>query len=223
VLFIFWRDTTSELWTPIQFPLYCYTVLVYSHCLLSCIILSYYHSIRSILCLQQTGEIDNLIISWEQSSWLCFVQVSRCYWGKTRQRAVLSGALVRSVTKLASITFLSLVLSPTGSIYLGFTTEGRLAAVLIIPYLGVPNWSVIYISTLHHQQVFWRRCRGGRRLLQGESRTHNLLLCLCFALLYFYTHYFIKNTKKFSFLYSCYFITRSSLCCSLSMFWRTSQ
>jgi hypothetical protein len=29
--------------------------------------------------------------------------------------------------------------------YLGFTTEGRLAAVLIIPSLGVPNWSVIYI------------------------------------------------------------------------------
>jgi hypothetical protein len=43
----------------------------YSHCLLSCILLSYYHSIRSILCLQQTGEVDNLIVSWEQSSWLC--------------------------------------------------------------------------------------------------------------------------------------------------------
>jgi hypothetical protein len=42
----------------------------YSHCLLSRILVSYYHSIRSILCLQQIGEIDNLIISWEQSSWL---------------------------------------------------------------------------------------------------------------------------------------------------------
>jgi hypothetical protein len=40
----------------------------YSHCLLSCILLSFYHSIHSILCLQQTGEIDNLIVSWEQSS-----------------------------------------------------------------------------------------------------------------------------------------------------------
>jgi hypothetical protein len=59
----------------------------------------------------------------------------------------LSGALVRIVTKIASITFLSLVLSPTGSIYLGFITEGRLAAVLITPSLGVPNWSVIYINT----------------------------------------------------------------------------
>jgi hypothetical protein len=80
VLFILWRDTTSELWTPVQFPLYCYTVLLFSHCLLSCILLSYYHSIHSILCLQQTGEIDNLIVSWEQSSWLCCVQVSHCCW-----------------------------------------------------------------------------------------------------------------------------------------------
>jgi hypothetical protein len=50
----------------------------YSLCLLSCILLSYYHSICSILCLQQTVEIDNLIVSWEQSFWLCCVQVSRC-------------------------------------------------------------------------------------------------------------------------------------------------
>jgi hypothetical protein len=37
------------------------------------ILLSYYHSIRSFLCLQQTSEIDNLIVSWEQSTYLCCV------------------------------------------------------------------------------------------------------------------------------------------------------
>jgi hypothetical protein len=26
----------------------------------------FYHSIRSILCLQQTGEIDNLTVSWDK-------------------------------------------------------------------------------------------------------------------------------------------------------------
>jgi hypothetical protein len=52
----------------------------YSHCLLSHILLAYYHSIYSILCLQQTSEIDILIVSWEQSSWLCCVQVSHCCW-----------------------------------------------------------------------------------------------------------------------------------------------
>jgi hypothetical protein len=29
--------------------------------------------------------------------------------------------------------------------YLGFITEGKLTAVLIIPFLGVSNWSIIYI------------------------------------------------------------------------------
>jgi hypothetical protein len=28
LLFILWRDTTSEMWTPVQFPLHCYTVLL---------------------------------------------------------------------------------------------------------------------------------------------------------------------------------------------------
>jgi hypothetical protein len=28
VLFILWRDATSELWTPIKFPLHCFTVLL---------------------------------------------------------------------------------------------------------------------------------------------------------------------------------------------------
>jgi hypothetical protein len=44
----------------------------------TCKLLSFYHSICSFLCLQQIGEIDNLIVSWEQSTCLCCVQVSRC-------------------------------------------------------------------------------------------------------------------------------------------------
>jgi hypothetical protein len=66
LLFVLWRDTTSELWTPVQFPLHCYTILLLLILFtFTCILLSFYHSIRSILCLQQTGEIDNLIVSWE--------------------------------------------------------------------------------------------------------------------------------------------------------------
>jgi hypothetical protein len=79
LLFILWRDTTSELWTPVQFPLYCYhmftllALFTFLHTTIT------FHSIRSFLCLQQTSEIDNLIVSWEQSSWLCCVQIPRCY------------------------------------------------------------------------------------------------------------------------------------------------
>jgi hypothetical protein len=79
LLFILWRDTTSELWTPVQFPLHFYhifTLLALFTFLRTTIA---FHSIWSFLCLQQTVEIDNLIVSWEQSSWLCWVQVPRCY------------------------------------------------------------------------------------------------------------------------------------------------
>jgi hypothetical protein len=103
-LFILWRDTTSELWTPVQFPLHSFTVLLYSHCLLSCILLSFYHSIHSFLYLQQTGEIDNLIVSWEQSICLCCAGFTLLL-GEDTPTSSLSDALVRSVTKLASITF----------------------------------------------------------------------------------------------------------------------
>jgi hypothetical protein len=84
LLFILWRDTTSELWTSVQFPLHCY------YCLLLLALFTFlhttiaFHSIHSILCLQQTGEIDNLIVSWEQSTWLCCVQVPRCCWCKAK-------------------------------------------------------------------------------------------------------------------------------------------
>jgi hypothetical protein len=44
--------------------------------------------------------------------------------------------------------------------------------------------------------IFWRRCRGKRRLLQGEFRMHILYFVL--VLIYFIFAYivFIKNTKK---------------------------
>jgi hypothetical protein len=64
LLFILWRDTTIELWTLVQFPLHCYTFLLLLAMFTFLHTITFYHSIRSILCLQQTGEIDNLIVSW---------------------------------------------------------------------------------------------------------------------------------------------------------------
>jgi hypothetical protein len=88
------------------------------------------------------------------------VQVPHCSW----QSKALDEApykLCRAVAKLASITFLSLAFSYWID-NLGFVTEGKLAAALIKPSLGVSNWPVIYIinytptvhwhySTLRHQ------------------------------------------------------------------------
>jgi hypothetical protein len=78
-----------------------------------------------------------------------------------------------------------------------FLTEGRLATVLIVP----SSWgSQLGGYPAHIKHFFWRHCRGKRRFLQGESRTHNLLLCFSFTLLYFCLHHFIKKHKKISFL-----------------------
>jgi hypothetical protein len=41
------------------------------------------HTIRLILCLQQTIEIDNLTASWGKVLWLCCVQVPRCCWRRS--------------------------------------------------------------------------------------------------------------------------------------------
>jgi hypothetical protein len=70
--------------------------------------------------------------------------------------------------------------------------------VLIIP----SSWGSQLDGALHHQHrvassSFLAPLSGGkRRLLQGEFRTHILYFVLNFALLYFYLHRFIKNTKK---------------------------
>jgi hypothetical protein len=40
LLFILWRDTTSELWTLVQFPLHCYYCFTFTHIVY---ILAYYY------------------------------------------------------------------------------------------------------------------------------------------------------------------------------------
>jgi hypothetical protein len=64
LLFILWRDTTSELWTPVQFLYIAITVYFLLALFTFLHTITFYHSIRLILCLQETGEIDNLIVSW---------------------------------------------------------------------------------------------------------------------------------------------------------------
>jgi hypothetical protein len=99
--------------------------------------------------------------------------------------------LFGAIAKLASITFWSLAFSRTDKPW--FLTEGKFATVLIIPSF----WgSQLGGYPARIKLIFWRRCRGKRRLLQGEFRTHILYFVLSFGLLFFYLHRFIKNTQK---------------------------
>jgi hypothetical protein len=64
--------------------------------------ITFYHSIRSILCLQQTGEFDNLIVSWGKVLG-CVVCRFHIAAGEKLHTDKISGAIVRCVTKLAGI------------------------------------------------------------------------------------------------------------------------
>jgi hypothetical protein len=102
LLFILWGDTTSELWTPVQF-LYIAITVYYLLALFTFLhTITFYHSIRLILCSQQTGEIDNLIVSWGKvlGCVVCRFHVAA---GEKLHADNLSCAIVQGVAKLAGI------------------------------------------------------------------------------------------------------------------------
>jgi hypothetical protein len=94
----------------------------------------FYHSVRLILCSQQTGEIDNLTVSWDKVLGCVVCRFHVAAGAKLRSGKGAIHTLSGAVAKLSSINLQKLVLYPTGLINLGFTTEGRLAAVLIITF-----------------------------------------------------------------------------------------
>jgi hypothetical protein len=65
---------------------YIYITIYCKHCLLFASIIYFtakntiFHTMRLILCYQQTSEIDNLTASWGKVFWLCCVQVPRFCW-----------------------------------------------------------------------------------------------------------------------------------------------
>jgi hypothetical protein len=86
-------------------PVYFTRTIYFTHILLS-LSTRYTHN----RCFRQTGEIDNLIASWEQSIWLCVCRfhVAACK-AKVGRGAIYK--LSRALAKLASITFSRIVCS----------------------------------------------------------------------------------------------------------------
>jgi hypothetical protein len=139
LLFILWRDATSELWTPVQFPLHSFTVLLYSLCLLFCI---------TIIILPL--DILNPLFTANRWDWQPHLKLGAKYLfvlcagftlllGEDTPTSSWSGTLVRSVTKLASITFWSLAFSYWfDSTLVSQLREDFLLCSSYLP-LGVPN------------------------------------------------------------------------------------
>ena len=82
VSYLLWRDTTSELWTPVH----SFTLIIQPTANIvsfhSLQFTTVFHTIRLILCFQQAGEIDNLTVSLGQSSLivLCADSTSARHW-----------------------------------------------------------------------------------------------------------------------------------------------
>ena len=80
-----------------------------------------FHSIRLILCFQQTSEIDNLTERWGKVFWLC------CAGSKLLLTPVVRPAISQLATPSEATPFSYWSIKPW------FLTEGKLITVLIIP------------------------------------------------------------------------------------------
>jgi hypothetical protein len=89
-----------------------------------------------------------------------------------------------------------LVLSPTGQLNFGFTTEGRLTVVLFTPF----SWDSQLVRQHRHINKFSGAIAGEKEDFCKGSLSlpifFTLLLFCLFSLLYFCLHLFIKNTKN---------------------------
>jgi hypothetical protein len=111
--------------------------------------ITFYHLIRLIICSQQTGEIDNLTVSWDKvlGCVVCRFHVAA---SEKLHSDKFPGAIVRSVAKLAGID-----LRKCGSFSYWFDKPwchnwGKLAVVLIITF----SWGFpisFLVSTMHQR------------------------------------------------------------------------
>ena len=122
VIYLLWRDTTSELWTPVLFSLLIKQpqAILFIYC--NYFSANSFHSIRLILCFSKTGEIDNLTESLGQS-----ILVVLCAGSTLFLTPVVHPANSQTATPSEATPFSYWSIKPW------FLTEGKLAAVLIIP------------------------------------------------------------------------------------------
>ena len=186
VSYLLWRDTTSELWTPVHsFTLIKQPQTANCFFFILCNLILIFHTIRLILCFQQASEIDNLTVSLGQSSLIVLCADST----STVQTPI------NNTIFLAPLTTFWRVAAPTGSITL-VSFWGKTCCWLHHTFLlGSPNERVFHVIKL----FFWRRCRGDSSLLQGEFHASNLFTLFLSCLVYFILSCLlsiIKNTKK---------------------------
>ena len=122
VIYLLWRDTTSELWTPVLFSLLIKHPQAIMFSFRNYFSVNTFHSIRLILCFSKTGEIDNLTESLGQS-----ILVVLCAGSTLLLTPVVRPANSQLATPLEATLFSYWSIKPW------FHNEGKLSTVLIIP------------------------------------------------------------------------------------------
>jgi hypothetical protein len=169
----------------------------------------FYHSICLILYLQQTGEIDNLTVSWDKVLGCVVCRFHVAAGAKLRPGLGAIYKLSRGVAKLASINLRKFGYFSYWFYKPWFHTEGRLSAVLIF------SWGFQLCGHLQNSSIntapstsFLAPLPGRKKIsVRGVSRFQSFtLLLFCFIL--FLLASFYQKYKKISFfallyLYSC--------------------
>jgi hypothetical protein len=116
---------------------------------------------------------------------------------KLRPRYGAIYKLSRAVAKPVSINLRKLVLSPTGSINLGFILREDLVLCSSYLPLGVPNW----VPNKHYQAIFLALLLERKRIsARGVSRFQSFtLLLFCFTL-FLLSSFYKKIQKNSSFI-----------------------
>jgi hypothetical protein len=111
---------------------------------------------------------------------------------------VPNGLYLQAITaaKPSSINLLKLVLSPTGSINLGFILREDLLLCSSDLPLGVPNW----VRNTHYQAIFLAPLPGRKRIsARGVSRFQSfyfVIVLLIFFSLFLLASFYQKYKKK---------------------------
>ena len=181
VIYLLWRDTTSELWTPVLFSLLIKQpqAILFIYC--NYFSANSFHSIRLILCFSKTGEIDNLTESLGQS-----ILVVLCAGSTLFLTPVVRPANSQTATPSEATPFSYWSIKPW------FLTEGKLAAVLIIP----SSWGSQRIAITRASSTFSGAVAGEKKhFCKGSLSLPIFLLCYCFAY-FIFVCFVISKTQK---------------------------
>ena len=189
VSYLLWRDTTSELWTPVHsFTLIKQPQTANCSFFILCNLILIFHTIRLILCFQQASEIDNLTVSLGQSSLivLCADSTSTV---QTPCDSYFSGAVDNLLKSCCSYWFDNLGF---------FLRENLLLTTSYLP-LGVSQRTCVS----RHQAIFLAPLPGRQQSsARGVSRFQSLYFVFVLLSL-FYFILFAFNYQKHKKLVTC--------------------